>query len=271
MRVLVDLGSHITGSPAIMQVERVPAMGEEGSTSLNGRYLLPITPNSDILIDENSYVLDGAGEIDGEDVSSQSMAWLLAQFPSFENIYFNPLLTDDHVEELDLTATVLLDSVNYGSRAQTGREPGGPFAPGQAPCMTAVLGANDSMTPPRPGVLVTDEIDIGPYTLDADLNEVGADEFLVYWKLYEFDTTHDVRSNYGATAGQNTPAIKQVEEMDQEPDGFGAYLTTDNGTHWCPVGLVEPVGFCDKSTTFRLAFVNTAPTKIYIATFAVLF
>ncbi len=271
MRILVDLGSHITGDPAIMQVERVPVMGDEGRTSINGRYLLPITPNANIVIDGSSYVLDGAGEIDGDDVSSQSMAWLLAMYPSFENVYFNPLLTDDHVDELDPAATVLIDGVVHGSRVQTGRQPGGPFASGQAPCMTAILGQNDAMTPPRPGVVVTDEIDIGPFTLDELGDPVGADEFLVYWKLYDFETTHDVRSTFGATAGLNTPAIKQVEEMDQEPDGFTAYLTIDNGTHWTPVGLAEPLGFCDKSTTFRLAFVNTAPTKAYIATFAVLF
>jgi len=269
MRILVDLGSHITGDPQITQVERVPPIGVEGQTAINGKYLIPVTPGANVKVDTSSYVLDGGGEIDGGDVASQSYAWLLAMFPQFENIYFNPLLTEDHVLELDFTQ----GWNTFPTRAQTGRETGAPsgFVEGQAPNMTAILPVNDSMTPSRPGVLVTDLIDIGPFTLDAGGDPVGTDEFLIYWKLYDFTTTHDVYAEDGALVGSNTPAIKYALEVDQEPADFEVYFSPDDGVHWIQVGLLEPVAFCEKTTSFRLAFVNHSSTKVYLATFGVLF
>lgn len=271
MRILVDLASHFDLDPEITQAERTPPMGEEGRTALNGKYAIPLIPDARVEIDTTSYVLNPLGEIDGRDVASQGMAWLLATYPSFEHIYFNPLLTADHVAELDFTSTWIHDGNAFLPRAQTGREAGGPLPFGACPNMTAILPQNSTMTPARPGVLQTDLIDIGPYTLDENSNPVGTDEFLVYWKLYGFEVSHDVAADYGALAGQNAPAYKYIEEVDQEPADFTVYLSIDDGTHWCPAGLLEPLGFCDKTTEIRLAFVNESDTKVYLATFAVLF
>lgn len=278
MRILADLRTHLTGNPLITQVEKVPSRDE--LNAINGKYSIPIVNGADFPVDSDSYILDGSGEIDGGDVASISYAHLLAMYPMFGHIYFNPLLTPDHVDELDLTAQ--FKDVNlpppYGpsppelptyfpTRAQTGREQGIPgMDSGQMPTHTAVLPVNSSMSPPRPGILITDEIDISAYT-----SGVGADEFMVYWYLYDFSVSQDVYSTWGATAGQNNPSIRSIIETEQEPDGFSVYLSPDNGANWCSVGLLEPVAFTSKTTSFRLAFKNESDSKIFIATFAVMF
>jgi hypothetical protein len=272
MRILVDLKSHLTGAtPLITQVEKVPPQGVAGQVAINGKYIIPSIPGTDFRIDSADYVLDGGGAIDGGDVSSIVHAHLLAMFPMFGHVYFNPLLTDDHVAELDLAAT-WKDASNsppdpptiFPTRAQTGRAPGADG--GQMPNSTAVLAVNTSVTPNRPGVLVTDLIDISSFT-----GGVGTDEFMVYWYLYEFDVTQDVAASFGAVAGQNTPAHRNIRETDQEPAGFSAYFSPDDGDNWCEAGLLEPLAFVEKTTSFRVAFVNTSPNKVYLATYAVLF
>ena len=272
MRILVDLKSHVTGpTPLITQVEKVPPEGFDGIVPINGKYLIPVIPGADFRITDADYVLDGAGEIDGGDVSSINYAHLLAMFPMYGHIYFNPLLTDDHVSELDLGAA-FKDNSNtppnpptyYPTRLQTGRYAGSNL--GQMPTHTAVLGLNSAVTPNHPGVMISDDIDISSFT-----GGVGADEFMLYWHLYGFYTSDDVVASSGAFAGQNTPAVRYVGETEAEPSGFSAYISTDGGANWCDAGLLEPVAFAAKSTTFRVAFLNWSPTKVYIATFAVLF
>lgn len=278
MRVLADLRTHLTGAPLVTQVEKVPVRGD--LVAINGKYVVPIVNGVDFPIDSSSYLLDGSGEIDGEDISSISYSHLLAMYPMFANIYFNPLLTPDHVAELDLTAQ--FKDVNlppphgpsppelptyFSTRAQTGRRQGIPgMDSGQMPTHTAVLPRNTSMSPARPGILITDEIDISAYT-----DGVGADEFMVYWYLYAFSISQDVYSTWGATSGQNSPSIRSVIETDQEPDGFSVYLSPDNGVNWCSVGLLEPLALTHKTTSFRLAFKNDSDSKVYLATFAVMF
>lgn len=117
---------------------------------------------------------------------------LLAQYPMFGNVYYNPLLTADHVGDLDLSGQYIDSSNNaFDTRAQVGRA----IAPddGVAPNSVAILPQNTTVSPSRPGVLVTDSIDISAYTAS-----VGTDEFMIYWKIYEVETSHDIRSDYGA-------------------------------------------------------------------------
>ena len=264
MRLLVDLRSHVAGAPLITQVEKTPVPGD--LTPINGKYVLPMV--EDFTIDDASYILDGTGALDGLDVVSQSFAHLLAAYPMFEFIYFNPLLTADHITDLDLTSTFTdpLTGDVYPVRAQTGREPMLPYDAGQMPTHTALLPLNDTMTPTRPGLLISKEIDLSAYT-----GAAGADQFVLYWKLYDFDVQHDIASDYGITAGQNDPAVRHVLEANQEPSGFSVYISPDNGAHWCSVGLMEPVAFCQATTSIRVAFMNTGSTKKYLAAYAVMF
>tara|TARA_Y100000310_G_scaffold227631_1_gene229922 strand:- start:416 stop:1456 length:1041 start_codon:yes stop_codon:yes gene_type:complete len=259
----------ITGTANYDGVWVVQTVPTDGTFTLGGVVFAIDEPGA---FQRGDYLLNAAGNIDGNDLASQSMARLLAVYPMFGNIYFNPLLTDEHVNELDFT----FDWVEPGTgdifkpRFQTGRE-----APlddsGQFPTHTALLAQNGATSPPRPGLIVTDEIDIGPYTLDCDQNPVGTDEFMVWWRLYAFNTTHDIASDFGAQAGKNEPALRYVAEMDQEPPDFSAYISIDGGANWCPVGLLEPVAFCEKTTKVMLAFRNTGSEKTYLASFALMF
>ena len=278
MRILVDLRSHLSDAPEIIQVQRVPVEGSTGGETINGKYAIPVPLNMEFPIDGTNYILDGAGEIDGGDVVSMSYAHLLALYLPFENVYFNPLLTSDHVGELVLdqsfhfTDRSVSPPVQFFPRFQTGREEG-VSDDGQMPTHTAMMPANAAMTPERPGLIITEPIDIGPFTLDCDDVAVGADEFMVFWKLYDFTIGHDIAGNGGgAHAGVNTPAARLLEETDQEPDDISVFISTDNGANWCQVGLLEPIAFCDKTTTVRLAFMNDSLTdKLFLASFALLF
>jgi hypothetical protein len=110
-------------------------------------------------------------------------------------------------------------------------------------------------------------VDIGPMTGGA-----GADEFLLWWYIWEFDTTEDVASDYGATAGANTPAYRNVFEVDQEPLGWEVWITHSNGASWTgPVGRIEPTDLIVFNTQVRLAFLNRTATKRYLAAYAFMF
>ena len=271
MRIHVDLKSHVDGTPSIIQVEKSPAFGEDGQVAINGKYVIPAPPGVDFPLDENSYVLP----INGLDVVSRSFGGLLAAFPQYETIYFNPLLTEDHVDELDFSGTFvdrsIVPPVTFQARFQTGREVGSPLDQGQMPTHTAILPVNAAVSPNRPGILITDLIDIGPYTLDGFGNPVGTDDFMVCWKLVGFDVSDDISAEYGAQADKNEPAIRYLQEVDQEPSGFSAYISVDGGANFCPVGLLEPVGFAVKSTSIMLAFRNDTAENIYLANYALLF
>lgn len=272
MRVLVDLKSHVLGSPSIVQVEQDPQLGVAGQIVINGKYALPIMKDVEFPIDETSYILP----VDGGDVSSISFAHLLAMYPMFGTVYYNPLLTATDVTELDLTATFKQYyppdpiPVFLPTRAQTGRSNLLPNS-GQLPTHTAILAANNTVTPPHPGMLITKEIDIGPYTLDSLGIPVGADEFMLYWKINSFWISEDISASFGLNAGTNSPAQRFIQEIDQEPSDFSAYISPDDGDHWSAAGLLEPISFGTKTTKIRLAFTNTARSKVFLAAFAVLF
>lgn len=277
MRILADLRSHLSNAPELIQVQPEPVEGAVGAIIINGKYAIPTPLGLDFPVTEADYVLDGAGNIDGGDVVSKGYAHLLLNNPQYQNVYFNPLLTSDHVAELVLDQSFAFidrstDPPNsFYARFQTGREEGVPDD-GQMPTHTAVLPLNTTTNPARPGFIITEEIDIGAYTLDCDSNPVGADEFMVYWKLYDFSVSDDYAGAIaGPLNGLNEPAIRSVSECEQEPTGFSVYLSPDDGDHWCQVGLLEPIAFCEKTTSIRLAFVNTSTSKVYIATYGVLF
>jgi len=277
MRLLVDLLSHIDGAPAIVQVQRVPDLDPtSGSEVINGKFSIPVPLGMDFPITSDDFILDGAGDVVAGSVTAKAHAHLLALYPQYENIYWNPLLTSDHVKELVLdqsfhfTDRSLSPPAMFYPRFQTGREEG-VSDDGQMPTHTALMGSNDGVTPSRPGLIITDEIDISDYTRDCNDEPVGTDEFMVYWTLYGFASSHDVATDAGLYAGYNTPAERKLLEVPPEPSNFSVWLTTDDGANWCQVHLLEPIAFCDKSTTVRLAFRNDSSDKIFLASYALLF
>lgn len=254
MRVVADIATA-----GILQVEKSPVVGD--SRPFNGRFALPIPEMVAVDIDSTSYVLP----VDGGDVFSQAMASLLVQYPMYENVVFNPLLTAADQADLDLTAT--FPGTPDVTRALVGRG-AGPLPIGAVPDVTAcVLPQNDRVAPARPGILITDTIDITIPT-----GGLGADEFMMWWKLFDFDTGEDVTSDFGATAGQNDPAVRSILEVDQEPAGFAVHLSHDDGATYTQMDRLTPTDFGSYGTLLRVAFRNTSTTnRRYIAAFAILF
>jgi len=200
------------------------------------------------------------------------MQELLARFPMFENIVFNPLLEAGDAADLDPSA-VLDNTTNqviaapftgsFSPRFQTGRG-SGPQT-GLTPGSTAVLAPNNQTTPPRPGLIITDTIDISA------IAPSGATEFMVYWKVYRYSTSQDIMSSFGVFNGINQPAVRSIEEIDQEAPEIVVALSLDDGASFMPVGFLEPLTNCAPSTELRLAFTNTGSDKVYLGAYAVLF
>jgi hypothetical protein len=196
----------------------------------------------------------------------------------YGHLFFNPFLVEDDISGvggIDFAKTFRDNSITppvyYPSRLQTGREASPPDLPGLMPTHTALLACNWHVSDAgpngfHPGMLITKEIDVSAYTGPA-----GTDEFMLYWHLLDFTISEDIASDIGATTGLNEPAIRYVKEPDQEPVGFSAWISPDNGTHWCEVSRFEPVSFASKTTKIRIAFRNDGDTKIFIANWAVLF
>jgi hypothetical protein len=166
------------------------------------------------------------------------------------------------VAELDLTATFPNPPFVLPTRVMTGR-PAGLAQSGQMPTHTCILPSNDTGLVARPGLLITENIDIS-----ASTGPGGATEFLVYWKLVSFESQQDVQDE---NTGVNIPAVCRVFEGDQEPSGFFVLISPDDGTNWYQVDLLVPETFMAGTTTFRLAFMNLSSVRVYLASFAVLF
>lgn len=258
MRIVGDFGTF-----KILQVEKTPEIGEYNP--FNGRFSIPVPDGAALQVKDTSYILPQ----DGNDVSSEAAAALLAQFPMYDNIVYNFLLEDTDVDDLDrspIPAVTPVSAFAIHTRAQFGR---GSLSvnPGQWPNMTAILPTNQNVSPARDGLLITDTIDIGPATAGA-----GADEFLVWWYAYEFDTTDDVISDFGGTSGFNNPANKRIAEVDQEVSGLSVYISHDDGVTWTgPIGRLEPTDLLIFDTSVRLAFQNATNNKVYLAAYAIMF
>jgi hypothetical protein len=262
MRIIATLAGN-----DIIQVEKNPPDGEP--VARNGMYSVPIPEGVKVAVEPDSFVLPSS---DPNSVVAQSYAGLLAQFPQYENILFNPLIEDIDMDDLDPTAILnegAPPTASYISRFQIGRGTAGPLPPGMAANSVAVLESNDTLGFgfEKPGVLITDTIDIGPLT-----GGLGADEFVVYWYIYDFDTTVDVRTSFGAFAGQNNPAIRNMLEVDQEPSDLEVFISINDGITFFPVERLIPIAFCNPGLLIRIAFKNTDPTKKkYLAGYALMF
>ena len=254
MRVVANIADA-----SILQVEKSPQVGE--SSVMNGKFVVPIPEMVAVDVTSSSYVLP----VDGGDVTSLAMADLLVEFPMYTNVVFNPLLTAADIADLDLTAVLPLLPPE-DTRAIVGRG-AGPLPTGTVPNVVGVLPSNDRSATVRPGLLISDTIDISALT-----GGFGADEFMVWWKLYGFDTTDDVTSDFGATAGLNTPAYRNLVDVDPEPSGFEVYISNDDGANYTQVSRVTPTDLGVFGSLVRVAFRNTdVVNRRYIASFAILF
>ena len=259
MRILADIVSN-----EILQVEKNPPDGE--LVAHNGRYSLPVPEGVSVKVRPSSIVLPSN---DPNSVVQQSYAGLLAQIPLFDNIVFNPLIEATDIDDID-PAGVLnegMPATAFASRNQLGRGTGGPLPAGTVPNSVALLPQNDTVAPSRPGVIVTNTIDIGPLT-----GGMGSADFAVYWYFYEFSTSVDTRATVGSFAGQNLPAIRNIVEVDQEPSDLEVFLSINDGANFFPVQRLILISFCTTGTQIKIAFKNTNPTtRKYLAGYALLF
>lgn len=275
MRLHVDLGSHFAPVPTdrITQVDPDPAYGS--NSNITGDYLIPAVDGTAISVTASSYVLP----INGGDVSSQIFGQLLARFPQYRHVYFNPLLRTTDLAALDLAATWLRSISDpaggpnpilypFPTRAKVS----GGTTP--APMTVSILPLNNTGSllptarPNMPGVLITENID-----LTAATTGIGADDFMVYWKVYTIFDDQDIAGcGLGSTQGVNTPAYRRAVEIDQEASGLLVYISVDDGQNWIRLARLQQVSFCGKTNQVRLAFVNFSTTQAYtLAHFAILF
>lgn len=256
---LPDLLASETSS-VILQTGLTPPVGTE--TPLNGRFVVPVpdgvTPPE---LTESSRLLDPVGPVD---VLYQR---LLANYPQFSHIRYNPLLNSAHLTELDAAAVFpnppATVATQWDPRFQSGRGTGP--GNGYAPLSLVVLPANTAVAVERPGLVITDTIDIDPETSGA-----GASTFLVYWKVYQMVTSEDVM-NY-ADPTSNAPALKSLVEVDQTLNGdLEVYFSGDNGAGYDPVERLMPVTTVSPAHQLRVAFVNHGAERCYLAAYAVIF
>ncbi len=256
MRLAVDPKTH-----QIIQVEKTPPAGE--STVVSGKYYFYLPDGVDLPIPPDAVIVPYASP---QSVVPKAFLGLLRSYPQFDNVIYNALILDADMDLLDPMG-VLNDGVSVqSSRLQMGRGTGGPLPSGVFPNSVAVLPPNGTLIPAKPGVLVTSPVDINPLT-----SGQGASSFAVYWRVCEFLTTPDTRGYGGSTVGQNTPAERRLIEIEQEVPDLEVFVSNDAGVTYLPVQRLIPTSFCNPGSQVCVAFRNTAPSKRYVLSYAVLF
>jgi len=207
MRAIIDLASS-----RILGTEATPDVGQ--SSVVNGKYVFPIPEGAAVSVDSSSYLFpQDAGSLTGKSASE-----LLIRYPMFSNILYNALIDTADITDLDPSGIGPNSEI---TRAVFGRAVG-PLPTGISPNSIAILPINTAAATNRPGCLVTSTITFIP----------GADEAMLWWKIASVSSTEDINHGYLTTAGVDVPSYRTVVETDQEPAGFSAYISNDNGSTW---------------------------------------
>ena len=100
----------------------------------------------------------------------------------------------------------------------------------------------------------------------------GTDEVMMWWEVVKMSTTEDQGfAGTGSAAGTNTPAIKNLEEIDEETSDLLVYASVDDGATWFKTPYLEPVDLVNAGTQLRLCFINIGSDRLYLHGFCVLF
>jgi hypothetical protein len=263
MQVVANLASD-----AIVTTSSDPEVGE--TTTINGQYLLVMPPGVAVTVDDTSTPAS---------VAADAAAELLVRFPMYDHVLYNYFLDAADIGDLDLSGAAPQPtggSVAAGTaptlaagpvpRCQVGRGVG-PAPIGVAPNSVTLLRVNTAAASPTYGCIITDTEDITPFN---PLNP-GTDNLMMWWEIALVSTSEDVAHGYNITLGQNDPAVRSLEKIDQERADFYVYVSVDDGVSWYEASYLEPVDVVTAGTSVRVAFVNESPDEVYLVGFAVCF
>jgi hypothetical protein len=259
-------------SDAIEGTLSEPQFGE--SSVVNGKYYIPSPAGVGIEVDSASYL----SPQDANSVPGLIASQFLERNPNYDHVIWNYFLASGDIALLDLTpgapsptggnvstgVAPTLAQGPFGPRCQVGRG-AGPGPTGVAPNSIKVLPQNANAGTPTYGALITDTVDLTPYT-----GASGSDEVLIWWKLATPGVTEDIVQGYNLTAGLNRPVRKTLTETTQEPAGFRVYASVDDGVSWHEARYMDPTDLLVAGTDLRVAFVNEGNAPVYLLGFMVL-
>lgn len=243
----------------------------------NGKFFLPVPPGVPAEVTSSSTLTP---QVSGS-LPYEIAAEFLRRNPNYDNVLWNFFLEVSDVAQLDTSAGAPSpDSGNVaagflptmvpsplGPRSQIGRAVG-PAPVGVAPNSVALLPANTKASgTSQYGSLIFDTVDLTPYN---PMNP-GTDEVLVWWRVARAVTSEDVVQGFGATAGQNSPSMRTLQETSPDYTGLRVYASVDDGVSWYECSYLRPRDLVSAGTDFRLAFINEGTEKLYLLGVAVLF
>lgn len=268
MRVVANLSSN-----AIVGTETEQSPNEVSVR--NGQYVLQIPDGVAVNVESSSHILPQ----DATSIPVVAAGELLVRFPMYDHVIYNYFLEDTDIAALDLagpqpTAGTVTPAgpswagVYGGSsrpRCQIGRGGGGPL--GIAPNSVAILPVNSARAAPTFGALVTALEDITPFNV---LNP-GTDDVMMWWEIGTVTNSEDIVHGYGVTVDENTPCLRRLTKIEQEPNDFFVYVSVDNGATWYQANRLEPLDLVVPGVDLRIAFLNTGTRKIFLLGYALLF
>jgi hypothetical protein len=243
----------------------------------NGKFFVPSPPGVPVDVSSSSVLTPQTSGSIPYEIAQE----FLSRNPNYDHVLWNFFLEVSDVAQLDTSSsapTPVAGNVAagflptmipspLGPRCQVGRAVG-PAPVGVAPNSVAVLPANTkSSGTPQYGSLIFDTVDLTPYNPATP----GTDEVLVWWRIARATTSEDVVQGFGATAGQNTPSLRRLQETPPNFSGFRVYASVDDGVSWYECNYLRPRDLVTAGTDFRLAFINESSEKLYLLGVAVLF
>jgi len=181
-------------------------------------------------------------------------------YAGYTGVVYNPLLSSAD-DIFDSTASFPDPNGALSERAIRG----------DSPNLFGVQALNDS--PPNnldavgysdPGMLITDEIDIGALT-----NGIGTQNVLVWWQAVTKDFTYDKSPIQGLREDVNDPARLIYTEAD--PSLLKVYISADNGGSYSELTNLYPHSFNVPETGIRLAFRNDGLQDVYILAYGIMY
>ena len=208
---------------------------------VNGAFLIDVPEMITLTLDDSSNVTT----LTGTTIPDA----LLAAYPAYSTLIWNPLLTALAQTQIDSSA-VFPDPVggNYPSRLQKG----------SLPNSLAIIEKNSAMS--RPGVVITQE-----YTLPTP-----AQTFVVYYRVGAVSWSADTVPT-GLDPIANSGGKKYLNVADQTPADFTVYISADNGSSYQEAERLVPVSFGATTSSIRLAFVNNSDTKLNLLSYGILY